>query len=699
MVEKHRVLIVADSPFLNTGFGYLHRELGKRLHDAGYEIQSIGLWDQRQNMDQKEFNGYSFPWPIYISKPDFQKYAYTEYMSILESYKPTLIYICTDIWIGRYFMNTPVTKIYYFHVEGEPLPTTTRGMGDLMLNWPFTLLKNEYLVFAGPFGKDTTLNRVSDYIIQHPEHPHISVLKDKWPIIPNGVNTDVFAPIYDKIKLKTEIWNLDPDDFVIGFFNRQNARKGLPYILEAFAKWPNRPQNAYVYCHCAMKDKYGWNLEQMITDLKIEDKVIVNAKMKLGGGVSYQELNKLYNACDIIASPSLGEGFGQTTCVLPNAIIKTDKGYKKIQNIKKGDMVATHMGRFQEVLAKYKTKYKGDIRRIFSESAPAFSVTPTHRVLAKKPEKSRTSFGYEAKDLSKGDFLKYPIMHEKSINTKIKNGLREKIYTQSEDHNLIYKYRDILLSYKKAVYNIIDAGNVSTKDYTIKIFKNQFFKTIKSIIKGKKIKYILNKIKDNHKRHYKGFVYNMNVANDHSFVVNGAAAVHNCQALSAGVPVIITDYSELKIFDKGTIKLKPIAMYVETGTNIHRAIPDLDDLINCYKKSYKKKYKKLIEEARDSVLKYDWDIVGKQWLDFFDSIPVEDLETKLGYKPNLDEWKYDRSKPNVEPVSIIICNKDKPDLLQNVVESILKTVKTPYELIIHDTGSVNPSTHQLLDKY
>jgi GT2 family glycosyltransferase/glycosyltransferase involved in cell wall biosynthesis len=687
-MDKHRVLVVGDSPYLDTGFSLLVREISKACYDSGYPIANVGLWDKRPNENIVSFGDHTIPWKVYSCKPPFANYANGKYFDILSEFNPTLVLIITDIWHAQHFMNNLIPSLYYFHVEGAPIPEDTWGADKQTFNWPEVLLRNHKVIFAGQFGKENTIKRIMSHIKKTPRYNNINIDDIKeWPVIPNGIDMQTFKPVSTAAELKKKHWNLNPDDVVLGFFSRQNDRKGLPYALEAFAKWPNRPDNVYFYIHTALKDRDGWNIEQMLEDLGITDKIILNRKLKVGRGVPKEELNELYNACTCVVAPSLGEGFGQTTCYAPGTLVKTKTGYLNIENVKTGMEVATHKGRYQKVISVSKIPYKGKMVKITPVSAPAFSTTILEKIMAIKGNTKEPFryFGHKALDLRAGDLLKYPIIRE-PIDETIKKILLEKRAFYSDDKNLIFKYRDILINNEHPIYNsVYDINN----KWAIKILP-QKYKTKYSHYAGieHRVTYITTPIKSTRVYRYNGFVYNLTVENDHSFLVNGVATVHNCQALAAGIPVIITDYSELSQFDKGTLKLKPIAYYIDIITNVKRAIPKIEDLIDCYQMVYDNKIEHLRRESRKSVQRFDFNVVKKQWINLFDSIPITTTGDKIPYIPQLNEWKYTNKEPK-EPVSIIICTKDKPELIIKCVESILKYTNGIFEILIHDTGSTD----------
>jgi len=122
-------------------------------------------------------------------------------------------------------------------------------------------------------------------------------------------------------------------------------------------------------------------------------------------------------------------------CFLPGTPIKTNFGYHKIEDLRVGDLVQTHTGRFMPVIRSLWRPYKGEIVEIkVRKSNEVISLTPDHEVFVIKtkhcPYKSRQTricqwnckkkycprfyLNYkveklQAKELSKDDFLLYPI--------------------------------------------------------------------------------------------------------------------------------------------------------------------------------------------------------------------------------------------------------------------------------------------------
>lgn len=147
--------------------------------------------------------------------------------------------------------------------------------------------------------------------------------------------------------------------------------------------------------------------------------------------------------------------FPKTFCILPDSPILTlDKGVQKIKDIKIGDKVLTHKGRFMRVSQVMKREYYGDMIKIFSHKLKIpIILTPEHKVLAVKTspcigdsgvdrcrpakcyryidgyQRKRCKYIYgeepwrkyntqwiDAKNLTKGDWVVYPKSNDKIID-------------------------------------------------------------------------------------------------------------------------------------------------------------------------------------------------------------------------------------------------------------------------------------------
>jgi len=142
-------------------------------------------------------------------------------------------------------------------------------------------------------------------------------------------------------------------------------------------------------------------------------------------GVSDENLPYIYNLAKIFLFPSFYEGFG-IPCLPPETNIITREGIRAIKEIKIGEHVLTHLGRFKKVTKTLRRSYKGKIIEIqpYSFNSP-IKLTPEHSVLAFKRPSKRWDEGRKrriwakqepewipARDIKKGDCVIFPIPRE-----------------------------------------------------------------------------------------------------------------------------------------------------------------------------------------------------------------------------------------------------------------------------------------------
>lgn len=134
----------------------------------------------------------------------------------------------------------------------------------------------------------------------------------------HSVNTKHFYPIPKEAA--RGIWQdhngnkkVKDSDFVIGWVNRNQPRKFLSLALEGFAQFAKNKDDVRMLVRASRKDVSG-DFLQLARYLGVMEKLILSHPMAPGGaaGATVQELNYLYNACDVVLSTSLSEGWGLT---------------------------------------------------------------------------------------------------------------------------------------------------------------------------------------------------------------------------------------------------------------------------------------------------------------------------------------------------------------------------------------------------
>ncbi|MFQ5837818.1 MAG: DEAD/DEAH box helicase [Thermoplasmata archaeon] len=87
----------------------------------------------------------------------------------------------------------------------------------------------------------------------------------------------------------------------------------------------------------------------------------------------------------IVATPTL--------CLHPDTLITTRRGPVKISELRKGDEVLTHRGRFQRVLGSTRRWFDGSLLRVKADGMVPVLMSPEHRVLSN----TRYRYGYHGK--------------------------------------------------------------------------------------------------------------------------------------------------------------------------------------------------------------------------------------------------------------------------------------------------------------
>ena len=103
-------------------------------------------------------------------------------------------------------------------------------------------------------------------------------------------------------------------------------------------------------------------------------------------------------------------------CFVADTLILTDKGYKPIQDVQRGELVMTHLGRFKRVNAVMQREYRGPLMHIKAIGVNEIICTPEHpffvtqkKAHADNADVFQESNWKDAKCLNKADYLHIPI--------------------------------------------------------------------------------------------------------------------------------------------------------------------------------------------------------------------------------------------------------------------------------------------------
>jgi len=213
----------------------------------------------------------------------------------------------------------------------------------------------------------------------------------------NPIDTEVYHPDPEAGKRFKQRIGVPEDDQLILWVGRPGWRKRLLHILAIGAKLTEGNKHRHLLLHMDTNDPgMAYDIREALHSFGClnGDRVIFPGNFRFDTGFPTEVMNEMYNACDLYIAPHGGEGM----CVVGSSLIKTNKGYLPISEIKEGDMVLTHENRYRKVTKTMIRKYNGNGIRIKRWYGNEIICTPEHPILTQNGWK-------EAKDITINDCL------------------------------------------------------------------------------------------------------------------------------------------------------------------------------------------------------------------------------------------------------------------------------------------------------
>jgi len=359
-----RVLIISDSIFRQTGYSTVANKIIENLDDS-YVVAQLGLSHRPVDYaaHKTQIHYYS---PLLKHKeccnsdvlfeyynPDTNKlvhinpinakhnitddhcfkgvanasdpYAFESAYYVINHFKADIVIAINDIW-GMYKLAYLKNRykfklISYLAIDSECFPPMIKNNEENINTLDYISKVDKLIVFT-EWAK-TTINKTAK-IIRNKEFDNIDVIN-------HGVDLNEFNNIADKRTIVKNLFNLDSDThFIIGSVNRNQPRKRLDAIFQILRILIDKYEKSngkrfMVHMHCAINDSHGWDLQWLSNYYNVQDRLILDANLKPGIGVSTELLNIIMNSYDVHLVPTNSEGWGLSiletmACGIPNVI-------------------------------------------------------------------------------------------------------------------------------------------------------------------------------------------------------------------------------------------------------------------------------------------------------------------------------------------------------------------------------------------
>lgn len=280
-MDKLRVLWLSDSPLLATGFGRVTRALVSRFSRIpDLDVACLGI-----GYDGWPFDAATFPARIYPAAAD--SHGQDTFERVIHEFKPDVVITLAELWMIDWLPKHPCRPrfkwIAYVPLDAPPFYPP----------WESLLRDMDEVVAMSDFGRGVFQSGMPSRRIHRIYH---------------GVDTSVFKPLQERAALKDH--ERFRGKFVVGCVARNQPRKNIPALVQAFALIAKDIKSLHLFLHMNPSD-VGYDIVTLLRRHRLEGRADVSSPdLSLAQALEDAALNRLYNLFDVMALPSMGEGFG-----------------------------------------------------------------------------------------------------------------------------------------------------------------------------------------------------------------------------------------------------------------------------------------------------------------------------------------------------------------------------------------------------
>ncbi|MBI3871413.1 MAG: glycosyltransferase family 4 protein [Verrucomicrobia bacterium] len=272
---------MSDGPQFATGFARVTREVTRRLSERpGIDIACLG-WAS----DGVATNPGDHPIRVYPGSATSNGQDTIE--SVVADFKPDVLVTLGEFrmvkWLASHGVRKKFKWVGYLPLDGGPFYPP----------WAVTLREMEEIIAMSHFGRGVLQSGVGSREIR---------------MIYHGVDCEVMKALPNRQEIKTH--PRFRGKFVVGCIARNQWRKNIPALVQAFSLLVRRYPDLHLYIQSASSST-GYDLPELLKRYELQGCADLAApNYSVTNGLSDSQMNELYNLFDVTVLPTCAEGFG-----------------------------------------------------------------------------------------------------------------------------------------------------------------------------------------------------------------------------------------------------------------------------------------------------------------------------------------------------------------------------------------------------